>query len=48
MEALPQFAKLRADAGLYPFSVTGDALTQYIKKAVNDYNRQARQYNLVR
>jgi putative tricarboxylic transport membrane protein len=48
MEASPQFAKLRAEAGLYPFSVTGDALTQYIKKAVNDYNRQARQYNLVR
>jgi putative tricarboxylic transport membrane protein len=48
MEASPQFARMRADAGLYPFSVTGDALTQYIKKAVNDYNRQARQFNLVR
>jgi putative tricarboxylic transport membrane protein len=48
MEASPQFAKMRADAGLYPFSISGDALTQYIKKAVNDYNRQARQFNLVR
>jgi putative tricarboxylic transport membrane protein len=48
MEAAPGFAQLRADAGLYPFSLTGDALTDYIKKAVLDYNRQARQFNLVR
>jgi putative tricarboxylic transport membrane protein len=48
MEAAPEFAQLRAAAGLYPFSLTGDALTQYIKKAVLDYNRQARQFNLVR
>ncbi|MFL6674850.1 MAG: tripartite tricarboxylate transporter substrate binding protein [Massilia sp.] len=48
MEAAPGFAALRADAGLYPFSLTGDALTGYIKKAVLDYDRQARQFNLVR
>lgn len=48
MEATPQFAQLRAEAGLYPFSVTGDALTQYVKKAINDYNRQAKQFNLLR
>ncbi|GAB3445258.1 tripartite tricarboxylate transporter substrate binding protein [Massilia solisilvae] len=48
MEASPEFAQLRTEAGLYPFSLTGDALTQYIKKAVNDYTRQAMQFNLVR
>lgn len=48
MEASPEFATLRAEAGLFPFSLTGDALTQYIKKAVNDYSRQAQQYNLMR
>jgi putative tricarboxylic transport membrane protein len=48
MEASPEFAQLRAKAGLYPFSLTGDALTQYIKKAVSDYSVQARKFNLVR
>jgi putative tricarboxylic transport membrane protein len=48
MEASPGFARMRLEAGLYPFSLTGDALTQYIKQAVADYNRQAREFNLVR
>jgi putative tricarboxylic transport membrane protein len=48
MEAAPEFAQMRVAAGLYPFSLTGDALTQYIKQAVLDYNRQARHFNLVR
>jgi putative tricarboxylic transport membrane protein len=48
MESAPGFAQLRAQAGLFPFSLTGDALTQYIKKSVSEYNRQARQFNLVR
>jgi putative tricarboxylic transport membrane protein len=48
MEAAPEFARLREAAGLYPFSLTGEALTKYIKNAVLDYNRQARQFNLVR
>jgi putative tricarboxylic transport membrane protein len=48
MEASPEFAQLRAQAGLFPFSLTGDALTRYINKAVSDYNRQAKQFNLVR
>jgi putative tricarboxylic transport membrane protein len=48
MEASPEFAKLRTEAGLYPFSLTGDALTQYIKKALNDYTRQAEQFKLMR
>jgi putative tricarboxylic transport membrane protein len=48
IEASPDFARLRTEAGLYPFSLTGDALTKHIKKAVSDYNRQAEQFHLVR
>jgi putative tricarboxylic transport membrane protein len=48
IEASPGFARMRLEAGLYPFSLTGDALTRYIKQAVADYNRQAREFNLVR
>jgi putative tricarboxylic transport membrane protein len=48
IEASPEFAQMRVAAGMYPFSMTGDALTQYIKQAVLDYNRQARHFNLVR
>jgi putative tricarboxylic transport membrane protein len=42
------FAQLRTAAGLYPFSLTGDALTRWVQQAINDYNRQAREFNLVR
>jgi putative tricarboxylic transport membrane protein len=48
MGATPAFARLRSEAGLYPFSLTGDALTRHIKQAVIDYNRQAEQFHLVR
>jgi putative tricarboxylic transport membrane protein len=48
MEANPGFARMRAQAGLYPFSLTGEALTRYIKQAIADYNRQARQFKLLR
>jgi putative tricarboxylic transport membrane protein len=48
MESSPEFARMRTDAGLFPFTLTGEALTQYVKKAVNDYTRQAQQFNLVR
>ncbi|MBQ5939204.1 MULTISPECIES: tripartite tricarboxylate transporter substrate binding protein [unclassified Massilia] len=48
MQAAPGFARLREQAGLTPFSLTGEALTRYIKQAVTDYNRQARQFKLVR
>jgi putative tricarboxylic transport membrane protein len=48
MEATPGFAQQRAAAGLYPFSLTGDALTRWVKQAILDYNRQAREFNLVR
>jgi putative tricarboxylic transport membrane protein len=48
MQASPEFARQRAQAGLYQFSLTGEALTRYIKQAVINYKRQARQFNLVR
>ena len=48
IEATPEFARERANFGLYQFSLTGDALTRYIKQAVINYKRQARQFNLVR
>jgi putative tricarboxylic transport membrane protein len=48
IEAAPEFAAQRAEAGLYPFSLTGDALTNHIKHAVSDYNRQAQAFHLVR
>ncbi len=48
MEAGPGFAQMQAAFGLYPFSMTGPALTEYVKKAVDDYHRQATQFKLVR
>jgi putative tricarboxylic transport membrane protein len=39
---------MRAQAGLYPFSLTGEALTRHIKQAIAGYKRQATQLNLVR
>jgi putative tricarboxylic transport membrane protein len=48
MAAQPGFARMRAQAGLYPFALTGDALTRYVKQAVANYDRQAEQFKLVR
>jgi putative tricarboxylic transport membrane protein len=48
VESSPAFAQMRARSGLYPLALTGDALTRYIRQAVADYKRQARQFNLVR
>jgi putative tricarboxylic transport membrane protein len=48
IESTPEFARQRAQAGLYPFSLTGDLLTRYIRQAVINYKQQARQFNLVR
>lgn len=47
-EATPEFAEMRAQAGLYPFALTGDALTRYIRQSVAEYNRQAVRFKLVR
>ena len=46
--ATPQFAKLRTEAGLYPFSLTGQALNEYVHKAVDDYGKRASHLGLVR
>jgi len=46
--ATPEFAKLRTEAGLYPFSLTGPALNEYVHKAVDDYGKRASQLGLVR
>jgi len=48
IETAPEFARMRAEAGLFPLTLTGDALTRYIRRAVADYRRQAAQFNLVR
>jgi putative tricarboxylic transport membrane protein len=48
MMAAPGFDELRAAHGLYPFAMTGDALTEYIGKTVDEYGRQARDLGLVR
>lgn len=44
----PEFARQRAQQGLFPFALTGQALTDYVNKAVRDYERQAGQFRLVR
>jgi len=46
--ATPEFAKLRTEAGFYPFSLTGQALNEYVHKAVDDYGKRASQLGLVR
>ncbi len=48
MLASPEFARQRAQQGLFPFALTGQALTDYVNKAVRDYQRQAGQFRLVR
>lgn len=48
LESRPEFAAMREQAGLYPFSLTGDGLTRHIKQAIAEYNRQAVRFKLVR
>jgi len=48
MMAAKSFDQLRAAHGLYPFAMTGAALTEYVKKTVDNYGRQAREFGLVR
>lgn len=44
----PSFEQARNDAGLHPFAMTGPALTEYIRKTIENYHRQARDLGLVR
>ncbi|NMM35940.1 MAG: tripartite tricarboxylate transporter substrate binding protein [Glaciimonas sp.] len=46
--AAPEFDKLRAAHGLYPFAMSGDLLTEYVKKTVDNYGKQAGELGLVR
>ena len=48
MMAAPEFNRLRAESGLYPFSMTGKALTDYVKKTVDQYGQQATALGLMR
>lgn len=48
MLASKEFAQMRAASGLYPFALTGDALTAHVRKAVDDYGKRAREFGLVR
>ena len=48
MMATPEFEQLRARNGLYPFAMSGDKLTAYIKKTVEDYRKQSDQLGLIR
>jgi putative tricarboxylic transport membrane protein len=48
MMAPPEFDRLRASSGLYPFAMSGDKLTAYIRKTVEDYRRQSDQLGLIR
>jgi putative tricarboxylic transport membrane protein len=48
MMAQPAFEQLRAAHGLYPFSLTGDALTAYVNKTVEEYGKQAKELGLKR
>ena len=48
VETSPGFALMREQAGLYPFAMTGEALTRYIRQSVDGYHRQAKQFKLLR
>jgi putative tricarboxylic transport membrane protein len=48
MMAQPSFEQLRAAHGLYPFSMTGDALTAYVNNTVDEYGKRAKELGLVR
>lgn len=44
----PAFARQRSAGGLYPFAMTGQALTDYIAQTVAQYRRQSEELGLVR
>jgi len=48
MLATPEFERLRARHGLYPFALSGDKLSAYVKKTVEDYRKQSDQLGLIR
>jgi putative tricarboxylic transport membrane protein len=48
MMATKSFDQMRAAYGLYPFAMTGPALTEYIKKTVDSYGKEIRELGLIR
>lgn len=46
MLASPEFDKLRAERGLFPFNLTGDKLADYVGKEVTRYTQLAREFGL--
>lgn len=46
--ATPEFAAARAAHGLYPFAMTGNALTAYINKTMAGYGQQVKDLGLVK
>jgi len=46
--ATEEFKRQRAAGGLYPFAMTGAALTDYIRKVVEQYRKQSQELGLVR
>ncbi len=48
MMASRAFDQLRVEHGLYPFAMTGATLTDYVKKTMDGYGRQAKELGLVR
>ena len=46
--ATEEFKRQRAASGLYPFSMTGPQLTEYIRKVVEQYRKQSQELGLVR
>lgn len=48
MLASPEYAKLRADRGLYPYAKTGADLDAYVKKQVGQYRQLASEFGLVK
>jgi putative tricarboxylic transport membrane protein len=47
MLASPQFAKQREVQGLFPFSLTGEQLTAYVKERVAHYAELAKEFGMV-
>lgn len=48
MMASKSFDQMRAAYGLYPFAMTGAALTEYIKKTAENYGKEIKELGLVR
>ncbi|HYD63503.1 MAG TPA: tripartite tricarboxylate transporter substrate binding protein [Noviherbaspirillum sp.] len=47
MMRMPEFAKLREERGMYPFSMTGEMLNLYIKRYTQQYRKLAAEFGLV-